>query len=98
MMLSQVEEMREQLRPSERKLADYVIEAPREVLDLSMNEVAARAGVSQPTRSAFPVFASSRSGSRRASRPKSPPSTATCGPTNRRPAWPPRCSTGPSAR
>ncbi|TGQ52031.1 transcriptional regulator, partial [Mesorhizobium sp. M4B.F.Ca.ET.211.01.1.1] len=29
MMLSQVEEMREQLRPSERKLADYVIEAPR---------------------------------------------------------------------
>jgi RpiR family carbohydrate utilization transcriptional regulator len=53
MMLSQVEEMRDQLRPSERKLADYVIEAPREVLDLSMNEVAARAGVSQPTIARF---------------------------------------------
>jgi RpiR family carbohydrate utilization transcriptional regulator len=53
MMLSQVEEMREQLRPSERKLADYVIEAPREVLDLSMTEVAARAGVSQPTIARF---------------------------------------------
>ncbi len=53
MMLSQVAEMREQLRPSERKLADYVIEAPREVLDLSMTEVAARAGVSQPTIARF---------------------------------------------
>ncbi|ABE32345.1 transcriptional regulator, RpiR family [Paraburkholderia xenovorans LB400] len=45
--------MRDQLRPSERKLADYVIEAPREVLDLSMTEVAARAGVSQPTIARF---------------------------------------------
>src|SRR5471032_1055676 len=53
MMLSQVAEMRDQLRPSERKLADYVIEAPREVLDLSMNEVAARAGISQPTIARF---------------------------------------------
>ncbi|HVE08805.1 MAG TPA: MurR/RpiR family transcriptional regulator, partial [Paraburkholderia sp.] len=53
MMLSQVEAMRDQLRPSERKLADYVIEAPREVLDLSMTEVAARAGVSQPTIARF---------------------------------------------
>lgn len=49
MMLSQVEAMRDQLRPSERKLADYVLESPREVLDLSMTEVADRAGVSQPT-------------------------------------------------
>ena len=53
MMLSQVEAMRDQMRPSERKLADYVIEAPREVLDLSMTEVAARAGVSQPTIARF---------------------------------------------
>jgi RpiR family transcriptional regulator, carbohydrate utilization regulator len=53
MVLSQVEAMREQLRPSERKLADYVIEAPREVLDLSMTEVASRAGVSQPTIARF---------------------------------------------
>ncbi|HTH59436.1 MAG TPA: MurR/RpiR family transcriptional regulator [Paraburkholderia sp.] len=53
MLLSQVKTMREQLRPSERKLADYVIDAPREVLDLSMTEVAARAGVSQPTIARF---------------------------------------------
>jgi RpiR family transcriptional regulator, carbohydrate utilization regulator len=53
MLLSQVKAMREQLRPSERKLADYVVEAPREVLDLSMTEVAQRAGVSQPTIARF---------------------------------------------
>jgi len=53
MLLSQVKAMREQLRPSERKLADYVIDAPREVLDQSMMEVAARAGVSQPTIARF---------------------------------------------
>jgi RpiR family transcriptional regulator, carbohydrate utilization regulator len=53
MLLSQVKAMREQLRPSERKLADYVVEAPREVLDLSMTEVAHRAGVSQPTIARF---------------------------------------------
>jgi len=53
MLLSQVEAMREQLRPSERKLADYVIDAPREVLDLAMTDFAARAGVSQPTIARF---------------------------------------------
>jgi RpiR family transcriptional regulator, carbohydrate utilization regulator len=53
MLLSQVDAMREQLRPSERKLADYVLEAPREVLDLSMTDFAARAGVSQPTIARF---------------------------------------------
>ncbi|MFT4434093.1 MurR/RpiR family transcriptional regulator [Caballeronia sp. 15715] len=53
MLLSQVEAMREQLRPSERKLADYVLEAPREVLDLVMTDFAARAGVSQPTIARF---------------------------------------------
>ncbi|PLZ03335.1 transcriptional regulator [Burkholderia sp. WAC0059] len=53
MLLSQVQAMREQLRPSERKLADYVVEAPREVLDLSMTEVARRADVSQPTIARF---------------------------------------------
>jgi RpiR family carbohydrate utilization transcriptional regulator len=41
------------LRPSERKLADYVLEAPREVLDLAMTDFAARAGVSQPTIARF---------------------------------------------
>ncbi len=53
MLLSQVEAMREQLRPSERKLADYVIDAPREVLDLAMTDFAKRAGVSQPTIARF---------------------------------------------
>ena len=53
MLLSQVEAMRDQLRPSERKLADYVTEAPREVLDLAMTDFAARAGVSQPTIARF---------------------------------------------
>ncbi|WP_244815226.1 MurR/RpiR family transcriptional regulator [Caballeronia sp. Lep1P3] len=53
MLLSQVEAMREQLRPSERKLADYVLAAPREVLDLSMTDFAAHAGVSQPTIARF---------------------------------------------
>lgn len=53
MLLSQVKAMREQLRPSERKLADYVMDAPREVLDLSMTEVARRADVSQPTIARF---------------------------------------------
>lgn len=53
MLLSQVEAMREQLRPSERKLADYVIDAPREVVDLAMTDFARRAGVSQPTIARF---------------------------------------------
>lgn len=53
MLLSQVKAMRDQLRPSERKLADYVIEAPREVLDLVMTDFAMRAGVSQPTIARF---------------------------------------------
>lgn len=53
MLLSQVKAIREQLRPSERKLADYIVDAPRELLDLSMTEVARRAGVSQPTIARF---------------------------------------------
>jgi RpiR family carbohydrate utilization transcriptional regulator len=53
MMLSRVASMRPQLRPSERKLADYVADAPREVVDLSMTQLAERAGVSQPTIARF---------------------------------------------
>jgi RpiR family transcriptional regulator, carbohydrate utilization regulator len=52
-MLSRIEAMRSQLRPSERKLADYVSDTPREVLDLAMTELAQRAGVSQPTIARF---------------------------------------------
>jgi RpiR family transcriptional regulator, carbohydrate utilization regulator len=53
MLLSQVAAMREQLRPSERKLADYVLDAPREVFDMSMVDFSVRAGVSQPTIARF---------------------------------------------
>jgi len=53
MLLSQVKAIREQLRPSERKLADYILDASREVLDLSMTELAQRADVSQPTIARF---------------------------------------------
>ncbi len=52
-MLPRIETIRAQLRPSERKLADFVLAAPREVLDLSMTELAARAGASQPTIARF---------------------------------------------
>jgi len=45
--------MRMQLRPSERKLADYILDSPREVLDIAMTELAERAGVSQPTIARF---------------------------------------------
>lgn len=53
MLLAQVKAIRDALRPSERKLADYVLDAAREVLDLSMTELARRADVSQPTIARF---------------------------------------------
>lgn len=52
-MLTRIEATLAQLRPSERKLAKYVLEVPREVVDLSMNDLADRAGVSQPTIARF---------------------------------------------
>ncbi|VVD75423.1 HTH-type transcriptional regulator HexR [Pandoraea terrigena] len=52
-MLNRIEATLTQLRPSERKLAAYVLDAPREVVDLSMNELAERANVSQPTIARF---------------------------------------------
>jgi RpiR family carbohydrate utilization transcriptional regulator len=52
-MLSRIEAMRTQLRPSERKLANYILETPREVLDIAMTELAHRVGVSQPTIARF---------------------------------------------
>ncbi|PTB20864.1 transcriptional regulator [Trinickia symbiotica] len=52
-MLARIETMRAQLRPSERKLADYILDTPREVLDLAMTELAERVGVSQPTIARF---------------------------------------------
>ncbi|WP_175831568.1 MurR/RpiR family transcriptional regulator [Burkholderia cenocepacia] len=52
-MLPRIEAIRAELRPSERKLADYILAAPREVLDLAMTELSMRAGVSQPTIARF---------------------------------------------
>ncbi|MBN9114442.1 MAG: MurR/RpiR family transcriptional regulator, partial [Pandoraea sp.] len=52
-MLNRIKATLTQLRPSERKLATYVLDAPREVVDLSMNELAERASVSQPTIARF---------------------------------------------
>ncbi|VVD93550.1 HTH-type transcriptional regulator HexR [Pandoraea terrae] len=52
-MLTRIEATLAQLRPSERKLATYVLDVPREVVDLSMNALAERAGVSQPTIARF---------------------------------------------
>lgn len=52
-MLTRIDALLAHLRPSERKLAAYVLEAPREIVDLSMTELAQRAGVSQPTIARF---------------------------------------------
>jgi RpiR family transcriptional regulator, carbohydrate utilization regulator len=52
-MLARIETLHAQLRPSEQRLADYVLANPRAVLDLSMTELAARANASQPTIARF---------------------------------------------
>lgn len=52
-MLTRIEALLPRLRPSEQKLAAYVLGAPRETVDLSMTELAQRAGVSQPTIARF---------------------------------------------
>jgi RpiR family transcriptional regulator, carbohydrate utilization regulator len=45
--------MRDQLRPSERKLADAILAAPEEVVSSTMDAMSRRVGVSQPTVSRF---------------------------------------------
>ncbi|KAF1017695.1 MAG: HTH-type transcriptional regulator HexR [Burkholderia gladioli] len=52
-MLPRIEALRTQLRPSEQKLADHVLAAPYEILNLSMTNLSTRAGVSQPTIARF---------------------------------------------
>lgn len=52
-LLQRIESVREQMRPSERQVADYVLQHPNEVVDLSFAEFAVRAGVSQPTVARF---------------------------------------------
>lgn len=45
--------VRDQIRPSERKLADYVLARPADVINVSMAEMARRAEVSEPTVARF---------------------------------------------
>lgn len=45
--------VRDQIRPSERKLADHVLANPGETITLSMAEIAQRVGVSEPTVARF---------------------------------------------
>lgn len=45
--------IRAQLRPSEAKLADLALARPREVIEMTMDEIAARVGVSPPTVARF---------------------------------------------
>jgi len=52
-LLQRIEAARDELRPSERQAADYVLQHPNEVIDLSFAELATRAGVSQPTIARF---------------------------------------------
>lgn len=52
-LLQRIESARGQLRPSEQRAADYVLAHPNDVIDLSFSELAARAGVSQPTIARF---------------------------------------------
>ncbi|MGQ9372178.1 MurR/RpiR family transcriptional regulator [Azospirillum sp. ST 5-10] len=52
-MLGRIRAVRDQIRPSERKLADHVLANPGEAITLSMAEMAQRAGVSEPTIARF---------------------------------------------
>ncbi|CAH2605438.1 DNA-binding transcriptional repressor YebK (plasmid) [Rhodovastum atsumiense] len=52
-MLARIEAIRDRIRPSEARLGDYVLARPHEVITLSMAEMAARAGVSEPTVARF---------------------------------------------
>jgi RpiR family carbohydrate utilization transcriptional regulator len=52
-MLTRIKAMRDSLRPSERKLADFILAAPEEVVPNTMDAIARRVGVSQPTVSRF---------------------------------------------
>ncbi|PKU25244.1 MurR/RpiR family transcriptional regulator [Telmatospirillum siberiense] len=52
-MLSRIETLCPSLRPSERKLADFMLGRPQEVISLSMNDLAARTGLSQATIARF---------------------------------------------
>lgn len=52
-MLARIEAAHDRLRPSELRFGEYVLARPGEVINLSMAEAAARAGVSEPTVARF---------------------------------------------
>jgi len=52
-LLTRIEAAQGQMRPSERKLAALVLENPTGAIELTMDEIAARAGVSAPTVARF---------------------------------------------
>ena len=52
-LLQRVQAARARLRPSERRVADHVLQHPNDAIDLSFSELARRAGVSQPTVARF---------------------------------------------
>lgn len=52
-MLARIQTVQNQIRPSEQKLAHYVLDHPGEVISLSMAETARRAEVSEPTIARF---------------------------------------------
>lgn len=51
--LTHLHAARERMRPSERKLADLVLEAPERAVEMTMEEIAAQVGVSAPTVARF---------------------------------------------
>lgn len=52
-LIARIEVARQQMRPSEAKLADLVLASPQEAIELTMDEIAARVGVSAPTVARF---------------------------------------------
>ena len=52
-LLDRVAAALDQLRPSERLVAEFVLRHPNQAIDLPFGEIAARAGVSQPTVARF---------------------------------------------
>lgn len=52
-MLGRIADLRSTLRPSERKLADFVLDRPPEIISLSMDALAVRTGLSHATIARF---------------------------------------------
>ncbi len=48
-MLDRLEQLRDQLSPAERRVAEWILAHPREVLTSNLAGLAQRAGTSEPT-------------------------------------------------